>query len=297
MIASAHIAPSRFAPEPVALELPGGRSLAVGPEALVMGVVNATPDSFYPGSRRRGAAEAAEAALAMAEAGASIVDVGGESTRPGSDSVGEEEELERVVPVVAAIRSRSGVAVSVDTRKASVARAALDAGADIVNDVSALLHDPAMAGLVAGRGVPVVLMHMKGDPKTMQASPSYSDCPAEVRAFLLEAAARAERAGVDRRRVILDPGIGFGKRLEDNLALIARLGELAAEGYPVLVGLSRKSFVGAVTGRAVEERLAGSLGAACAAFLGGARIFRVHDVAETRDALRVFEAALRGRGA
>ncbi|MDP3177745.1 MAG: dihydropteroate synthase, partial [Spirochaetaceae bacterium] len=159
---------------------------------------------------------------------------------------------------------------------------------------SALLHDPAMADLVARRGVPVVLMHMKGDPKTMQVSPSYADCPAEVRAFLLEAALRAQCAGVDRRMVILDPGIGFGKRLEDNLALIARLGELAAEGYPVLVGLSRKAFVGAVTGRAVEDRLSGSLGAACAAFLGGARIFRAHDPAQTADALAVFSAALAG---
>jgi dihydropteroate synthase len=228
----------------------------------------------------------------MAAAGAGIVDLGGESTRPGSDYVGEDEELERVIPAVEAIRRESDVPLSVDTRKAAVARAALDAGADIVNDISALRHDAAMAALVAERGAPVVLMHMQGDPKTMQEAPAYADCPAEVRAFLLDAAGRAEAAGVRRDRILLDPGIGFGKRLGDNLALIARLGELASSGYPVLVGLSRKSFVGAITGMPVEGRLAGSLGAACAAYLGGARIFRVHDPAQTADALALFASIL-----
>jgi len=277
------------------LFLPRGRSLELDGRALVMGIVNATPDSFYPESRRKGAIEARDAALRMEAAGAAIVDLGGESTRPGSEYVGLEEELERVVPVVEAIRKESDVPISVDTRKAAVASAALDAGADIINDVAALAHDPEMAAVVAGHGVPVVLMHMLGDPKTMQHSPVYSDCPAEVRAFLVAAAERAQKAGIGRDRIILDPGIGFGKRLEDNLAVLSRLDELVAEGYPVLVGLSRKAFVGAITGRQVEGRLAGSLGAACAAFAKGARIFRVHDVDETVDALAVLASSLGGR--
>jgi len=263
----------------------------------VMAVVNATPDSFYAPSRARAVLAARDAALRAAADGAAVIDLGGESTRPGSDYVGLEEELERVIPAIEAIRKESGVPISVDTRKAAVARAALAAGADIVNDVSALLHEPEIAAVAAAAGAPVILMHMKGDPKTMQAAPSYEDCPREVAAFLLAAAARAEAAGIPRDRVVLDPGIGFGKRLEDNLALLSRLDELADLGYPVLVGLSRKSFVGALTGRPPEGRLAGSLGAACAAFAKGARVFRVHDAAETRDALALFAAATRGRAA
>jgi dihydropteroate synthase len=256
-----------------------------------MGVINVTPDSLYPGARRAGALAAAETALAMEVDGAAIVDVGGESTRPGAEPVTEDEELERVVPAIEAIRSRSAIPLSVDTRRASVARAALDAGADIVNDVSALA-DPAMAVLAAERGSPVVLMHMKGEPRTMQDAPFYEDCAGEVVEFLLNAADRAMKAGVSRNAIILDPGIGFGKRLEDNLALLdARNGavaRLARAGWPVLVGLSRKSMIGALTGKPVEERLAGSLGAACAACLAGACILRVHDVAETVDALGAF---------
>ncbi len=275
------------------LPLPRGRFLELEPFA-VMAIVNATPDSFYEPSRARAALEARDAALAALAAGARVVDIGGESTRPGSDYVGEEEELERVVPVVEALRRESDAPISVDTRKAAVARAALAAGADIVNDVSALLHEPETAKIAAAAGAPVVLMHMKGEPKTMQAAPSYGDCPREVAAFLLEAAARAEAAGIPRDRIVLDPGIGFGKRLEDNLSLLSRLDELADLGYPLLVGLSRKSFVGAIAGRPPEGRLAGSLGAACAAFAKGARIFRVHDAAATLDALALFSASLRG---
>ncbi len=273
------------------LQLPGARTLELGAKPLVMGVINVTPDSLYPGARRAGALAAAETALAMEVDGAAIVDVGGESTRPGAEPVTEDEELERVVPAIEAIRSRSAIPLSVDTRRASVARAALDAGADIVNDVSALA-DPAMAVLAAERGSPVVLMHMKGEPRTMQDAPFYEDCAGEVVEFLLNAADRAMKAGVSRNAIILDPGIGFGKRLEDNLALLdARNGavaRLARAGWPVLVGLSRKSMIGALTGKPVEERLAGSLGAACAACLAGACILRVHDVAETVDALGAF---------
>jgi dihydropteroate synthase len=266
----------------------------LGDRPLVMGIVNVTPDSFFAASRRGSALEAADAALAMEAQGAAIVDIGGESTRPGSGSVGTEEELERVLPAVEAIRSRTDLPISVDTRKAAVAAAALDAGADMINDVSALQGDPAMLSLAVGRGATVVLMHMRGEPKTMQEAPSYADCAAEVASFLEAAAERAIAAGLPRGRIVLDPGIGFGKRLEDNLDLINRLGLVAALGYPVLVGLSRKAFVGSITGREAEGRLSGSLGAACAAYSRGARIFRVHDVAATVDALAVFSAAMGG---
>jgi len=278
-----------------AMALPHGRSLRLDGAVLVMGIVNATPDSFYPGSRRSGALEAAEAALAMEAAGAALVDLGGESTRPGSEPVSLEEELERVIPAIEAIRARSSLPLSVDTRKAAVARASLEAGADIVNDVSALRDEPRMAEVVAQAGAGLVLMHMRGSPKSMQEAPWYSDCAAEVRDFLSAAAASAVAAGVDPGRIMVDPGIGFGKRLEDNLGLLSRLGLIAALGYPVVVGLSRKAFVGTLVGKGVEGRLAGSLGAACAALLGGASILRVHDVAETVDALAVFDAARRGR--
>jgi dihydropteroate synthase len=255
-----------------------------------MGIVNVTPDSFFSPSRREDAIAAAEAALAMEAQGAAIIDVGGESTRPGSDYVEEPEELERVVPAITAIRARSGIPLSVDTRRASVAAAALDAGADMINDITALYGDPAMLGLVAAKGAAVVLMHMQGEPKSMQLSPSYADCALEVRDFLARAASRAMAAGIGEDRILVDPGIGFGKALSDNLELLSRLGAVADLGYPVLVGLSRKTFVGAITGKDAEGRLAGSLGAACAAYARGARVFRVHDVAATVDALAVYAA-------
>jgi len=275
------------------LRLPRGRRLSLDPFAL-MGVVNVTPDSFYEGSRRRGVDEALAAALSMEAAGATIIDVGGESTRPGSAYVDEAEELARVLPVVEAIRSSSDIAISVDTRKAAVFAAALEAGADMLNDVSSLVADPAMAPLAAERAVPVVLMHMKGEPKTMQEAPFYEDCLHEVAEFLDEAAARALAAGVHKDLILLDPGIGFGKRLEDNLALLAGLDELSSLGYPLIIGVSRKAFIGALTGKPAGERLAGSLGAVAAAYIGGARLFRVHDVAETRDLLLVLSACLGG---
>ena len=277
------------------LLLPGGRKLDLGGPALVMAIVNCTPDSFYAPSRAD-AEDAVERALRAEAAGAAIVDLGGESTRPGAAYVAEAEELERVVPVVEGIRRRSAVPISVDTRKSAVARAALDAGADLINDVSALEDDPAIGPLCAERGAALVLMHKKGTPTDMQAAPRYDDAVSEVAAYLREAARRAEACGVDRRSIVLDPGIGFGKRLEDNLDLIAGLAEIAGAGYPVLVGLSRKSFVGTITGRTADGRLAGSLAAASAAIACGARIVRVHDVEEHYDAVRVL-AAVAGRGA
>ena len=262
-----------------------------------MGIVNVTPDSFWEESRVPDTARAVASALAMIRSGATIIDVGGESTRPGSAYVEAGEETSRVEPVVRAIREaaeaqRLDPVISVDTRKATVARAALDAGADIVNDISALRDDPDMDFLCAERGVPVILMHMKGIPASMQEGPWYSDCVREVLEFLLEAAERARRSGISKDRILLDPGIGFGKRVEDNLDLLRRLDDFYASGYPVVVGLSRKSFLGALTGRDVADRLPGSIAAACAAFLGGADVFRVHDVRETADALNVFGAIL-----
>ena len=273
------------------LPLPRGRVLVLEPFA-VMGVLNTTPDSFHAASRRTTLDAAREAALGMIAAGASLIDIGGESTRPGSAPVDEAEELERVIPAVEALRRESDVAISIDTRKAGVWKAALAAGADILNDVSALRDSPEAGSLAAAAGAPVVLMHMKGEPATMQEAPYYDDCPAEVRAFLLEAASRAAAAGVPADHIVLDPGIGFGKRLEDNLALLSALDSLRDLGYPLLVGLSRKGFVGTLTGKPIEGRLAGSLGAAAAAWILGARIFRVHDVAETRDLLMVLSAVL-----
>lgn len=282
---------------PKILPLPRGRTLALAGTRHVMGILNATPDSFWEGSRVSGAEAAARTALAMLRAGASILDIGGESTRPGSAYLSAEEEIARVEPAIRAVREAAAAegldpVLSVDTRKASVARAALEAGADLINDVSALEDDPDLAGLCAERGVPVILMHKKGVPATMQDAPGYEDCAREVREYLLAAADRARAAGIPGDRILLDPGIGFGKRLEDNLDLLARLADIRACGYPVVVGLSRKSFLGALTGRPVEERLAGSIAAACAAFLGGADVFRVHDVPETVDALKVFGAIL-----
>jgi len=279
------------------VRLPRGRFLQLEPFSI-MAIVNVTPDSFYAPSRQNGADAARGAALAALHKGADCIDIGGESTRPGSAAVSAEEELARVVPAVAALRAVSDVPISVDTKKSAVARAALEAGADIINDVSAGA-DPGMIETAAEFGAALVLMHMRGEPGTMQKGLSeaapYADCPREVADYLCRAAERALAAGVGADAVLLDPGIGFGKRLEDNLALIARIGELCSRGYPVLVGLSRKSFVGAVSGRPVEDRLAGSLGAAAAAWEGGARVFRVHDPAETRDALALYAACRTGR--
>lgn len=279
------------------LSLPRGRSLPLAGTRHVMGILNLTPDSFWEGSRVSGAEAAARTALDMLRAGASILDIGGESTRPGSAYLPAEEEIARVLPAVRAVRAAAAAegldpVLSVDTRKAAVARAALEAGADMVNDVSALGDDPDLAGLCAERGAPVILMHKKGIPATMQDTPWYDDCFSEVRDFLLAAAERARAAGIPGDRILLDPGIGFGKRLADNLDLLARLAELRVHGYPVVVGLSRKSFLGALTDRPVEERLAGSIAAACAACAMGADVFRVHDVRQTVDALKVFGAIL-----
>ena len=257
---------------------------------LVLGIVNVTPDSFWDGGRLAGPEAAIAHGLALAAEGADWLDIGGESTRPGSAPVSEAEESARVLPVIEGLAKRAETPLSIDTRRARVAEAALARGARIVNAVAGL-RDPELAAVCAAHGATLVLNHMRGDPATMQRDPVYGDVVHEVRDELLALAARAERAGVARERIWLDPGLGFGKHpLAHNLPLLARLDELVATGYPVLVGASRKQFIGALTGAAVADRLPGSLAAATAAVLAGARAVRAHDVRETRQAVDIAAA-------
>jgi dihydropteroate synthase len=259
----------------------------------VMGVLNVTPDSFSDGGRFLEPGAAVAQGLRLAEEGAAILDVGGESTRPGAQPVSAEEEQRRVVPVIERLVARAADArVSVDTSKAPVARAAVDAGASLINDVTALRGDPEMAGLIAEREVPCCLMHMLGEPRTMQDDPRYDDVVSEVKAFLEERLAFAVEAGIREERVLLDPGIGFGKTLEHNLELLRRLDEIVAIGRPVVVGTSRKSFLGKLTGRDADERLAGTIATNVLALARGASVFRVHEVAPVLDALQVAAATV-----
>lgn len=279
------------APAPPARLVLGERTFELGRRTLVMGVVNVTPDSFSDGGRFLDPASAIEHGERLARAGADILDIGGESTRPGAPRVSAEEELERILPVLRGLRERTAVPLSVDTTKAAVAREALAAGAVLVNDVSGFGFDPELAGVVARAGAACCLMHIQGTPETMQARPAYQDVVEEVCAFLREAVGRAERAGIQRDRILIDPGIGFGKTPGHNLFLLRRLPDLRALGLPILVGTSRKSFLGGLTGKPVSERLAATLGSVAAiAALSGVDAVRVHDVAEVQDALRVAEA-------
>ncbi|MDX6680944.1 MAG: dihydropteroate synthase [Solirubrobacteraceae bacterium] len=264
------------------------------PEPVVMGVVNVTPDSFSDGGAWLDPWAAIGHGRELVAQGAAILDVGGESTRPGAAPVDEAEELRRVLPVIAGLAG-AGARLSIDTSKAAVAAAALDAGATIVNDVTALRGDPAMAALVADRGCDVCLMHMLGEPRTMQRDPRYDDVVDDVRAFLLARLEHAVAHGIDERRVWLDPGIGFGKTIDHNLELLSRLDEIVALGRPVVVGTSRKSFLGKITGRDAGDRIAATIATNVLALARGARVFRVHDVAESHDALAVAAATLRGR--
>jgi dihydropteroate synthase len=255
---------------------------------LVMGIVNVTPDSFSDGGRFFDAALALDHARRMASDGADLIDIGGESTRPGAAPIVLEEELARVIPLAETL-ARDGIAVSVDTRKPEVMRAAIAAGAAMINDVCALTVEGALDACAASE-VGVCLMHMCGEPRTMQQAPSYGDVVAEVRDFLLARAQACIAAGIAPSRIVLDPGFGFGKTLAHNLALLRALPDLAAAGYPVLAGLSRKASLGQITGRGVGERLPASLAAALAAVARGAAIVRVHDVRATVDALKVWLA-------
>ena len=253
-----------------------------------MGILNVTPNSFSDGGRYFNAAGALAHARQMHDDGADIVDIGGESTRPGAQPVGDDEELARVIPLVEAL-ARDGLLVSVDTRKPAVMRAALTAGAAMVNDVCALTATGAVEAVAASEAA-VCLMHMQGDPRTMQAAPTYADVAAEVHGFLLARAAACEAAGIAHERIALDPGFGFGKTQGHNLDLLRALPALAASGYPVLVGLSRKTLLGQITGRPVDQRMPASIAAALAGVARGALLLRVHDVRETSDALRTWLA-------
>jgi dihydropteroate synthase len=264
------------------------------PAPSVMGVINVTPDSFSDGGDYLQPEAAIAHGLSLAAAGADLIDIGGESTRPGAEPVSAERELARVIPVVEGVVARSGVPVSIDTMKAEVARRAIEAGATFVNDVSALRHDPEMVEVVRAAGVPVCLMHMQGTPQTMQDDPRYFDVVAEVSEFLIERARFAESRGIPRELICVDPGIGFGKTIEHNLTLLRDLDRIAALGYPVLVALSRKRFLGQITGQAEKERVAGTVAANLEAFRRGGWMFRVHDVAPNREALDVAAAVRRG---
>lgn len=269
--------------------LPCGNRVLVFDAPKVMGILNVTPDSFSDGGRYTAVESALRHAEGMVSAGAAIIDVGGESTRPGAPAVSEAEELDRVVPVIEAIARELDVVISMDTSTPAVMREGARAGAGLINDVRSLRR-PGALETAAATDLAICLMHMRGEPGTMQQAPVYADVAGEVGAFLTEQVARCEAVGISRQRLVLDPGYGFAKTLEHNLELFRRQAELLAFGLPLLVGVSRKSMIGAVTGRAVEGRLAGGLGLAALALAKGAQILRVHDVAETVDVVKMITA-------
>ena len=273
------------------IPLDSGRQLELS-RPLVMGILNITPDSFSDGGCFDTLEKAVERALQMEAEGADIIDIGGESSRPGSEPVTLEKELERILPVIRALKNYTKIPVSVDTYKAEVARQALEAGAEIINDISALRFDPAMAALLAERKAPVILMHMLGTPRDMQKDPSYKDCVAEIIEFFSERVAFCEKMGIDKSKIIIDPGIGFGKRLQDNIEILSKLDEFKRLALPLMLGASRKSFIGMLNPESTspDRRLGGSIAAAVAAVLNGADIIRVHDVAETVEALKIIQA-------
>ncbi len=273
----------------------GAGETILGPDPVLVGILNATPDSFSDGGDFLDPEKAAARAAEMLDEGARIIDVGGESTRPGSDPVSSEEEIRRVVPVVERIlAARPDAVISVDTHRAATAEAALEAGGHVINDVTALRGDPRMASVVAGANCPVVLMHMLGEPKTMQRDPRYDDVVREVRDFLAQRAEHAVAAGVDEENIVLDPGIGFGKTLEHNLTLLRDLDAVVGLGFPVLVGASRKGFLGRITGaEEAKDRVFGTVATTVLAYERGAMFFRVHDVRANREALAVAEAVRR----
>lgn len=286
--------PSRILRKPVrrefVIELRDGSALKLGRRTLVVGVLNVTPDSFSDGGQYMDPARAADRAIQMCDEGADIIEIGGESTRPGSARVSAEEELARILPVLRRLSGTLRAPISVDTYKSQVARAALDLGASIINDVSALRFDPSLAELAASQGAALVLMHMRGEPATMQQLEPSPDILSEIESDLSRAVGKAEAAGVPRERIILDPGIGFGKTFEQNLQILNNLDRLARMGLPLMVGTSRKSFIGHLTGKPVNERLWGTAASVAAAILKGAHLVRVHDVREMADVVRVADA-------
>ncbi|MEC4889970.1 MAG: dihydropteroate synthase [Nitrospira sp.] len=273
-----------------------GRHMHIGARPLIMGIVNVTPDSFSDGGQFLDPEKALAHAMDLAEQGADIVDLGAESTRPGASPVDVEVELKRIVPLVASLAKRVAIPISVDTMKARVAQAAIDAGASIVNDVSGLRFDPEMASIVARTEAGLVLMHMQGMPEGMQQAPQYEDVATEVCAFFKERLIAAEQAGISKSQIVLDPGIGFGKLQEHNVELLNRLSVFSALNLPILVGLSRKAFLGKILDRPVQERMWGTAAAVALAVDRGAAILRVHDVAEMLDVVKV-AAALKASAA
>ena len=271
----------------------GSRVLDFTRKTYVMGILNCTPDSFYPASRNETLREAMKSAREMIGAGVDIIDVGGESSRPGSDPIEPEEEIRRVIPVVQAIRRESDIMISVDTRRKDIAERALDAGADIINDISGLKRNEELARLLARRKVPVVLMHMRGSPKTMQKQVSYKNTISEILRELQPSIAAALGAGIAPEMIIVDPGIGFAKRAQDNLRIIRELASLKSLNFPILIGLSRKSFIGEVLDRPVEKRLIGTVTANTLAIINGANIIRVHDVGDAVEMVKIIDSVRR----
>ncbi len=268
------------------------RALWCNTHPLIMGILNVTPDSFSDGGKHYALEEAVDHALLMIEEGADIIDVGGESTRPFSEPVAEKDELNRVIPVIETLRANPDILISVDTYKANVAREALMAGADMVNDISGLTYDDRMAGVIAANDAYTVIMHIKGTPRNMQEDPGYDDVIGEIKAFLQERVEHAIRMGIDREKIIVDPGIGFGKRVEDNLRILKMLREFKELGRPVLVGTSMKSFIGRITDSPLEERVEGTLATLAVALMNGADIIRVHDVKKAGKVLKIVKAVM-----
>ena len=269
-----------------------GNRLLLGQKTWLMGIINVTPDSFSDGGLYFNKEKAVDRGLELAEEGADIIDIGGESTRPGSDFISTEEELMRTVPVISALRKKTDVLISVDTTKSEVAEAALDKGADIINDISSFRFDPKMLSLAAQKDIPVILMHMKGTPKNMQLNPFYEDLLAEIRGFLEERIATAQAYGIKKEKIIIDPGIGFGKSLKDNLTLIKSLKFLEPIDRPILIGISRKSFIGKILSLPPQERTEGTIASAVLSIINGAHILRVHDVEAVKRAVLVTEAII-----
>jgi dihydropteroate synthase len=269
------------------------KTLSLSLRTHIMGILNVTPDSFSDGGKFFNFEQATDQGMKMADEGADIIDVGGESTRPGSDPVSLEEELSRVIPVIESLAKKIDIPISIDTYKSEVAQRALDAGAEMINDISALRFDPKMKEVASESKVPLVLMHILGTPKEMQKDPSYREVIAEITEYLNESIQIAEKAGIEKNKLIIDPGIGFGKRPQDNLNILKNLKRFSILGCPILVGSSRKSFIGKILNLPVEERLEGSLAALAVAVVNGANLVRVHDVKESRRVAEVVDAVLK----
>ncbi len=279
---------------PFNISFPSGKVLSTVKRPLIMGILNVTLDSFSDGGKFYTPVPALKQARKMIEQGADIIDVGGESTRPGSEAIDAKEEKKRVLPVIKELAAESKVVISIDTRKAVVAQAAFEVGADMLNDTSALRYDPRMAELVASSGMPVCLMHMQGQPQNMQENPAYDHVVDDIKEWLEERIKKAQKAGIELEKMIIDPGFGFGKLAGHNLEILRRLSEFHEIGRPLLIGTSRKSTIGKVLGKGLDERLYGTLATVTSSVLAGAHIFRVHDVGECKDAIIMSEAILRG---